>query len=408
MVNVRGWVYSSMVDVIIAGAGPTGLLASLALAKIGVLTAIADPILRLDVDPVPQKKHQSRTTAHLPEAVEFLKELGVWEAVAPRACPLNGLEIYNAPSPRRARTGFSKTSFNPRDLQEENFGYNISVSDSTSTMLGMIKNNPNIKILANTKISNIIHNNNSIRAIFDSGKEIDCKLLIGADGANSSVKKLANIKDFTINTQQTAISFHVKHDRPHGYISNEIYTEGGPFTTIPLRDSQERSSAIVWMCKTEELLDFKRLGMGQLVQQIERASQGVLGKILSVSDLDEYPIFIQIARQLVGKRIVLIGEAAHLLPPIGAQGFNQSVRDVMILRNLVSKSNLDLGSDRLLQKYQKQRFPDVMARAGVVGILNYLAWTNSAPLRILRSEGLKILKHNSQLRKLMMEMGLTK
>ena len=397
-----------MTGVIIAGAGPTGLLASLALAKEGVHVAIADPNLRLDVDPVPQKRHQFRTTAHLPEAIGFLKELGVWEAIAQRACPLKGLDIYNIPYSRRARAGLSKTSFNPRSLREENFGYNISVSDSTYTMLSMVKNNPYIKIFSNAQILKIIDGGPFIRAIFDNGEEIDGQLLIGADGAKSTVKQLANIQSYIINTRQTALSFHVKHYKPHGYISNEIYTEGGPFTTIPLCDGQERSSAIVWMLKTEESLKLEKLSVNELIEKIEKNSQGVLGKILSVTDLESYPVSIQIARQFIGKRIVLVGEAAHLLPPIGAQGFNQSVRDVMILKNLVSENTYDVGSDEILHKYQKQRIPDVIARASIVGVLNYMAWTNSAPLQLLRSEALRFLRQNSKFRKLIMEIGLKK
>ena len=162
------------------------------------------------------------------------------------------------------------------------------------------------------------------------------------------------------------------------------------------------------MLKTEESLKLEKLGMNELIEKIETNSQGVLGKILSVSDLESYPVSIQIARQFIGKRIVLVGEAAHLLPPIGAQGFNQSVRDVMILKNLVSENTYDVGSDEILHKYQKQRIPDVIARASIVGVLNYMAWTNSAPLQLLRSEALRFLRQNSKLRKLIMEIGLKK
>ena len=152
-----------------------------------------------------------------------------------------------------------------------------------------------------------------------------------------------HVKTKTYN--QHALAFKVKHEQPHENVSTEIYRSGGPFTIVPL--AEQNQSAIIWMDNTSKIRNLTKLDDDQFNNAITIRSGNCLGVLSRISELTDWPIKSQITNNTVKERCVLIAEAAHVLPPIGAQGLNMSIQDIKALADIVGKEN-DPGSMHLL------------------------------------------------------------
>lgn len=381
---------SKLTDVFVAGNGPAGMVAALALADAGFSVTIAGPV---------QSRPDQRTTALMLPSIRLLDSLGVWERLKPAAAPLRAMRIVDGTSRLvRARP----VTFHSTEIDEDAFGYNMPNMALNAAIASRLDDNANIRQVGHSVIS-YETGAESITATLDNGDRITAKLVVAADGRNSIAREHAGIKTSSWSYPQTAFVTTFSHSRPHEDMSTEFHTETGPCTQVPLPGNR---SSLVWAVRPERAEALKAMDDASLSQAIEERLQSFLGKVTVGPERQTYPLSGQYPLRFGQNRIALVGEAAHVFPPIGAQGLNLGLRDVEDLREAVLSNPADAGSEQVMARYDSARRPDIIARTGAVDALNRTLLSSFLPAQMARATGLAILDIAPPLRGLFMREGM--
>jgi len=379
-----------MTDIVISGSGPAGMMAALALAAKGYGTLLLGP----ETD-----KGDRRTTALMMPAIRFLEQIGVWSSIEPEAAPLASMRIVDA-TQRLVRS--PTVTFRAGEIGEEAFGYNIPNAVLNAKLAEAVAESANIERNTASAIE-YRPNGDHITVTLTGGDTLHARLLVAADGRNSSAREAAGIRARRWNYPQTAVVLSFAHTIGHENISTEFHTEQGPFTQVPLKGKR---SSLVWVVNPERAEALLALDDQALAAQVEEMMQSMLGQI----DIDvrpqAWPLSGLVPNAFAAKRTILIGEAAHVFPPIGAQGLNLGTRDVETLVKAVESDPVDPGSDRVIRAYDRARRPDILARTGSVDALNRSLLSPMLPAQIARGVGLEMLRSFAPLRSFFMREGL--
>ena len=172
------------------------------------------------------------------------------------------------------------------------------------------------------------------------------------------------------------------------------------------RQNAENESAVVWMQNNDKASLLTNYNADLFLDHVQKKSCDAVGKIQSCSAISARPVVVQLANQMIDRRVVLLGEAAHLLPPIGAQGYNSSIKDIKVLSDVIRESQHDPGSSTTLKRYRSLRLPDIYLRTAGVGALNFLAWSGNPLSQRVRLTGLNLLQKSKISKKTAMRFGL--
>jgi 2-octaprenyl-6-methoxyphenol hydroxylase len=247
---------------------------------------------------------------------------------------------------------------------------------------------------------------NAVAITLDDGGTVVAGLVVGADGRHSRCRTAAGIETEGRAYPQTALTLILRHSRPHHDISTEFHRASGPFTLVPLPGLR---SSLVFVTDPEDAARLAALPDGQLAAEIERRAHSLLGKIELESERDVFPLKVERARSLGARRVALVGEAAHVIPPIGAQGLNLGLRDAATIGELVAlahRAGRDPGADELISRYVEMRRADVSSRTLAVDLLNRSLLSDFLPLQGARGLGLTLLQHVGPLRRAAMREGV--
>jgi 2-octaprenyl-6-methoxyphenol hydroxylase len=378
-------------EVAVVGGGPAGLVAALALAATGAATLLIAPSPPAD----------RRTTALLDGSVEVLKALGVWPALAGEAAPLKRLRLVDA-TQRILRA--PEVLFDSAELGLEAFGFNVENSVLRAQLLAACSKVLNLRIVE-VAVTALELDEDGATVKLDHGDE-RVRLVIAADGRKSLCRDAAGIGMRSRALPQTAIALNLRHSRPHNDTSTEFHTESGPFTLVPLAGNRSSLVCVVEPDEAERLnaLDDRALG-----REIERRAHSTLGKMEIDGPRGIFPLTAETAERFAANRVALVGEAGHVLPPIGAQGLNLGIRDAAALAELVAASRSDgrdPGDDALLEQYDARRRADVRSRALAVEIANWSLMTDFLPVHAVRGFGLQLASRVGFFRRALMRQGL--
>ncbi len=241
------------------------------------------------------------------------------------------------------------------------------------------------------------------QAVLDDGTTVAARLAVAADGRNSTARVAAGISTIGGRYPQAALVVTISHAHAHEDISTEFHTETGPFTVVPLPG---RRSSIVWVVRPERARQLEALSDADLAAAIEERMQSMLGRVKVESRRQVYPLATATPSRFAAKRVALVSEAAHVFPPIGAQGLNLGLRDVQELASVAARHPDDPGAPAALAEYDRRRRPDVLARTGAVTLLNRSLLSDMLPAQIVRSAGLSALGAFAPLRAFFMREGL--
>lgn len=389
-------------DIAIVGAGPAGLIAAASLAMTGKHICLIDRF-----DPRQSAKtdaSDTRSTAFLGPAIELFKSTGIWSELRPHAHRLRALRIVDlAGDPPSLR---AQKTFMPDDLGLKEFGWNILNEKLKSALLDHLAGLQNVTFALGHGVERLFSRTSHIRLTLTDGTRVASQLAVAADGRNSDLRRLAGIEVTTTRYGQKSLAFSVLHDEPHEDISSEFYHEGGPFTMVPLgRGQHGHRSAVVWMNDGPRTERLRTADTKAFDAEMNIRTAGQMGRMTLDSHRVAFPIITQRATSFTAQRVAVMAEAAHVLPPIGAQGLNTSVGDVAALLDLVTSNN-DPGSSRALTQYDTSREKDVRLRAGAIDLFNRVTRSGAPALQSLRLGGLQAAYHITPLRHRLMQSGM--
>jgi len=239
-----------------------------------------------------------------------------------------------------------------------------------------------------------------------NGKTLSAHLAIGADGRQSLCREAAGITVARRELNQAALTFNISHSRSHRGISTEFHTPHGPCVFVPLPG--ERCS-VVWVARPKEAERLSLLSDDELSEAAEKQSHSILGRVRIEGGRHLFPLAIERPAQFAHRRVALVGEAAHVVPPIGAQGLNMGLRDADDIAAVVREalaSGEDPGSPQMLSRYASARRGDIAGRTFAIDWANRSLLNDFLPLQPLRAAGLHLIGAVGPIRRLAMREGL--
>ena len=385
-------------DIVIAGAGPAGLAAACVLGTEGHRVTLIDP-----APPVTGEADAGadlRTTALLQPARDLLATAGAWDGLTASATPLWTMRIVDA-----AGAAPVSRDFEARDLSDRPFGWNVPNWALRDALLSRVMALDTVETRFGRSVTGLLQRTSGARVTLSDGSRLTARLVLACDGKNSPLRRMAGIGVRRVDYGQTALVFVVGHDRSHGDVSIEVHRTGGPFTLVPLpdRDGMHRSS-VVWMDDAAQQANRMAMDDDAFTAQVQDRSADVMGPLRVLSGRAAWPITSALAERWTGRRFALAAEAAHAMPPIGAQGLNTSLKDVAALRDLGGTS--EIGSDGMLDAYARSRRADVAFRMAGIDLLNRSSIAGLASVQALRGKGLALLHDLAPLRRATMRLGL--
>lgn len=384
-------------DIVIAGGGIAGMSAAVAFAQAGFAVVLVDPA------PAGAGAADLRSTALLQPAQALLARIGLWPLLETEAMPLALMRIIDAGrGPERARAEFESA-----EIGEAPFGWNLPNRAIRAALMARMAALPGLQFRPATGYLSHLARDEEVIVRLSGGASLTARLLIGADGRNSAVRVAAGIAATTHRYGQKAVVFTATHPIPHGNVSTEVHRAGGPFTLVPLPEqSGSPASAVVWMEQADAALRLAALDKAEFEAAASDRSALVYGPLKLASKRQTWPIISRRAARMTDKRLALMAEAAHVVPPIGAQGLNMSLADLACLINLAEAAPASLGSAQMLAAYGRAREPDVRLRVLGIDALNRASMAGAPLLKDLRALGLRALHGPAPLRRSLMKLGL--
>ena len=380
-------------EAIVVGGGPAGLTAAIALASGGIRTVLAGQR---------PARPDNRTTALLSGSVTALETLGVWEHCREHTAPLRVLRIVDDTG-RLWRA--PEVKFAADEIGLEAFGYNIENRHLVEALEQRARALPGLRLVEDEVIE-VTPGEHEVSVALRGGERLRAPLVVGADGRRSLCRNAAGIALDERKYRQTALTVCFGHSRPHRDTSTEFHTSSGPFTIVPLPGHR---SSLVWVLDPADAEDIAALDDTELSAAIERGAHSILGKVTVEPGRGLFPLTIGTARRFAQARIALVGEAAHVIPPIGAQGLNLGLRDAATIGELAVAAHRhggDIGDAALLARYERLRRADVGSRTLAVDMLNRTLLSDFLPAQGARGLGLYMIDRIGPLRRGVMREGI--
>lgn len=376
--------------ILVVGTGPAGLAAALAFDAAGFPVRLVGPEPAAD---------DRRTTALMLPALALLDRFGIVERLSGAAAPLRRMRIVDGTG-RLIRS--PAVTFHAGEIGEPHFGFNIPNAALLAALGARIADTPSIR-WSRTTVTAWQPGAGTVAAALADGKQVAASLAVAADGRLSPARDAAGIRTLDRRHPQAALVLNFGHSRPHGDCSTEFHTESGPFTQVPLPGMR---SSLVWVLPPVRAEDYAQRSDAELSHLVEERMGSMLGRVVVDTRPQVYPLATRVPERFAKDRVALVGEAAHVFPPIGAQGLNLGLRDVADLVETAQRFRGDPGSPAALLAYEARRRPDILARSAAVGLLNRSLLSGMLPAQLARSAGLGLLGAVAPLRAAFMREGL--
>ena len=376
-------------EVAVIGGGAAGLAAALTAVIGGFRTVLFAP---------PASFPPGRTAALLQGSVDLLESIDVWPVLLRHAAPLRAIRIVDG---TRRLIRAPEATFHAAEIGLQAFGFNIPNGTLVDAMRRHAEAFTGLTIVS-TPVQNVVHETGGILIGYGEGS-FSARLLVAADGARSLAREAAGIPVRSWSYPQAALVGTFSIARPHGGVSTEFHTENGPFTLVPLPGDRV---SLVWVDTPEGAAASASMDEGALSRAVEARAHSIHGAMRADSAPAVFPLRAALAERFAAQRTMLVGEAAHVLPPIGAQGLNLGFRDVAVLKSVLARHRSDPGAPAALDAYHSARQADARTRTLAVDLLNRSLLTDFLPVQAARGLGLALASSVPVLRRALMRQGL--
>jgi len=382
-------------DVAVVGAGPSGLTACCLLAEAGIaVTLLAGKARAPEADP--------RTIALMQPSIRLLVHLDLWPGpLMAQSAPLWKLKLVDDSA---GLLSAGPVVFDAREIGPEPFGWSIPIGALTAALEGRARGLG--VIFLEEEAARLQTSGAAALLRTASGASISAPMVLGADGRNSLVRSAARISTVEWSYDQTALASSFDHGAPHRDTSIEYHKDSGPLTTVPMPGQR---SSLVWLERPERAEALAAMPEADFARALQAALHGDLGVVSNVGPRRLFPMCGLTAQAFARNRVMLLGEAAHVLPPIGAQGLNLSLRDAATAAELIAgamASGDDPGSPDVLERYDRLRRRDILPRQGAVDAVNRSLLAGSILPHGARVLGLMLASGIGPLRRRIMQQGL--
>ncbi|WP_341786682.1 2-octaprenyl-6-methoxyphenyl hydroxylase [Rickettsia endosymbiont of Cantharis rufa] len=357
------------INLAILGCGLSGMLTALSFAQKGIETTIFESKSIKN----PKFFKDIRTTALTPYSKNFLSSIDIWKDLEEFVAEMRDVYVVD-----------NKASeiLDLRNDDDTVLGYVVKNSDFKKILLSKVTNNSLITLIDNNQYQEVISHNDYSIIKFDDG-QIKCNLLIICDGANSKVRSHYFANEIE-KPYQTALTFNIKHEKPHGNCAMEHFLPLGPLALLPLND--QNSSSVIWSTSASQASLILDLPIEEVRFLTQRNAGNSLGKITIDSEMSGFPLKARMANRYFHNKMVLIADTAHTVHPLAGQGLNQGIKDIETLSMIVSNNGT-------LQEYQKLRQEDNFIMYKLTDELNNIFSHYSKNLRCIRQIGFKAINN---------------
>lgn len=381
-------------DIAIVGGGLNGPALALAAAQVGLRVIVLDATSH---KPRKNAKFDGRAYALALASKRLMAAVGVWEKVAQDAEPMLNIRVSDGHAGVGASPFFM--DFDHAELEEGPMGYMVEDRHLRYALQAAMQTSPLIEYRLATRVTGQSTGPEGVTLSLANNQKITTRLLVGADGRQSSTAARAGITYTGWQYGQTALVCAVEHDRPHGGVAHQFFMPAGPMAVLPL---SARRSTVVWSEKTDSAAVIKTLDDAAFLDVLRPRFGDFLGDIALTGGRFSYPLGMMIAKSYIAPNVALIGDAAHGVHPIAGQGLNAGLRDVAALIQVLSEAKQrgeDFASQPVLARYQLWRRFDATALAVATDGFNRLFSNDNPILRLGRDLGMGMLNAMPKVRR---------
>lgn len=382
-------------DAAIIGAGPTGASLALGLAQMGLQVALVD--IR---DPNVEPKPDGRNYAVVTGSWRLLRSLGVTDSLVSGCQPLNGLEavdggthVFGQPS-----VLFTKDDLDSAD-PDEPLGQMVMAEPLQAALDGALRETASLDLMAPERFERLEHAPGCVTVWLESGKSIQTRMLIGADGMMSPVRHAVGIPTEGRDYNTSVLTANVSLSRPHEGIARQLFTPEGPFATLPLPGD---SANIAWYMRRGAAETLAAMPNSEIEAELNDRFGAFAGAMRIEGKVGSYPLILQLATRMIEGRCALIGDAARRVNPLAGQGLNQGFRDVAAMLEVASETlrlGGEIGGPQMLEAYSQARRFDGTGSALTLDVIDRLFSNDSLLTKPVRTIGMVAAQNIAPLRR---------
>ena len=386
-------------DIVIVGAGMVGAALATGLGRSGFRVALVDRGSAPEFDP--SLPPDIRVSALSAGSERYLNDLDVWPSMlAMRATPYARLAVWDEtrhPLSNLLPRKVADVVFDASNLSARHLGHIVENRITQQALWNSAAALHSVSLFPDNAVSHLENGNNHAAVTLEDGTELECQLVVGADGEASGVRELAGIGVTRDQYQQQAMVISVRYQGAVEDITWQGFYPSGPRAFLPLHSAGNGESwaSLVWYDSPEQLARLKSLDDRALMAEIQNAFPPELPLLTHIEAKASFPIARQHAKTYVNNRVVLAGDAAHTINPLAGQGVNLGFQDALCLQTVIreaKRAGCDLADPAWLTKYERQRRPANRRMMMAMDVFYHLFSNRTPPLHLLRNLGLGATK----------------
>lgn len=368
-------------DVLIVGGGMVGAALADALGNSSLKIALLDRAR----PPTPDEHYDQRVSAITLASQSVFENIGAWDGmVRRRVSPVREMQVWS-------QGGSGSIHFNAAEIGEPCLAWIIENSVIQTSLIERLHQFTNVHYLCPVEIDDIALADNGVAITLKDGRILNAKLLVGADGADSEVRRAAGIETQSLNLNQKGIVSTVTTEKPHEQTARQRFLTTGPLAFLPL--DEPHTCSIVWSADTARADQLLALDDTAFILALQEAFGESLGKIQTVGPRAGFPLALSHAKTYTAPHLALVGDAAHTVHPLAGQGVNLGFLDAAtlaeVLLDAVTKPK-DIGAHAVLRRYERWRKGDNLAMVSLTGGFRYLFSNDLPVVSQLRNWGLSL------------------